>query len=68
MVFNRSHYKSFKPRSIRLKNKLNNDIIEGVLINEDDIDGKLYFVVKFLNGSVNKFSKEAFTIVNSSLR
>lgn len=58
----------FKPRAIKLKNRLNNDIIEGVLINEENIDGKNYFVVRFLNGAVNKFNKEAFIVSGSSMR
>ena len=57
----------FKPRAIKLRNRLNGDVIEGILINEENIDGKNYFVVKFLNGAVNKFNKEAFASVGSSL-
>ena len=67
MVFTRSRFNSFKPKHIKLKNKLNNDIIEGILINEDSIDGQAYFVIKFLNGTVNKFNKEAFTVVKSTI-
>lgn len=59
---------SFKPKAVRLKNRLNNDIIEGILVKEDYIDGKGYFVIKFLNGAVNKFSKEAYTVMGNSLR
>jgi hypothetical protein len=60
-------FNKFKPRSIKLKNRLNGDVIEGILVNEEDIDGKKYFVVRFLNGAVNKFNKEAFTSVGSSM-
>ena len=59
---------SFKPRAVRIKNRLNNDIIEGVLVKEEFIDGKGYFVIRFLNGAVNKFSKEAFTVMGNSQR
>ena len=64
----KSQFNKFKPRSVKLKNKLNNDVIEGILINEDEIDGNKYFVVRFINGSVNKFNKEAFSLIGSSLR
>ena len=57
----------FKPRAIRLRNRLNGDVIEGVLINEENIDGKNYYVIKFLNGSVNKFNKEAFYVAGTSM-
>ena len=59
---------NFKPRSVKIKNKLNGDVIEGTLVNEENIDGKNYFVLRFLNGAVNKFNKEAYSIVGSSLR
>lgn len=58
----------FKPRSVRIKNKLNGDVIEGILVNEENIDGKNYFVLRFLNGAVNKFNKEAYSVVGSSQR
>lgn len=58
----------FKPRSVRIKNKLNGDVIEGILVNEENIDGKNYFVLRFLNGAVNKFNKEAYSVVGNSLR
>lgn len=65
MAFNRSQSKRFKSYPIKIKNRLNGDVVEGVLVNEEEIEGKKYFVIKFLNGSVNKFSKEAFTVVSS---
>lgn len=68
MAFVKSQSNKFKPRSVKLKNKLNNDIIEGILVNEEEIEGNKYFVIKFLNGAVNKFNKEAFSLVGSSLR
>lgn len=65
MAFNRSQSKRFKSYPIKIKNRLNGDVVEGVLVNEEEIEGKKYLVIKFLNGSVNKFSKEAFTVVSS---
>lgn len=59
---------NYKPRSVKIKNKLNGDVIEGTLVNEENIDGKNYFVLRFLNGAVNKFNKEAYSIVGNSLR
>ena len=59
---------NFKPRSVKIKNKLNGDVIEGILVNEENIDGKNYFVLRFLNGAVNKFNKEAYSVVENSLR
>ena len=59
---------NFKPRSVKIKNKLNGDVIEGTLVNEENIDGKNYFVLRFLNGAVNKFNKEAYSIVGNALR
>lgn len=58
----------FNVRSVRLKNKLNGDLIQGTLVNEEDIDGNKYFVIRFDNGNINKFNKEAFTLVGSSSR
>lgn len=68
MAFVKSQSNSYKPRSVTLKNKFNNDLVEGLLINEEDIDGNKYYVVRFLNGSVNKFNTEAFSITRSSSR
>lgn len=68
MAFVKSQFNHFKPRTVKLKNKLNGETVEGLLVNEEDIDGRKYFVVKFLNGSVNKFNKEAFSLVGNSLR
>lgn len=68
MAFVKLQYNNFKPRTVKLKNKLNGDTVEGLLVNEEDIDGRKYFVVKFLNGSVNKFNKEAFSLIGNSLR
>lgn len=65
MAFNRSQFKRFKSYPIKIKNRLNGDVVEGILINEEEIEGRKYFVIKFLNGSVNKFSKEAFTVLSS---
>ena len=58
----------YRPRFVKLKNKLNGETIEGVLVNEEDIDGGKYFVLRFLIGNVNKFNKEAFSLVGNTLR
>ena len=65
MAFNRSAHNTFKPRSIRIKNRVSGDVLEGTLVNEENIDGKNFFVIRFINGSVNKFNKEAFTVLSS---
>lgn len=44
------------------KNKINNEIIIGDVINEEEIDGKHFFVVK--NGQRSyKLAKEGYSIV-----
>jgi len=68
MAFNKSQSKRFKPRSVKIKNRLNGDVIEGILINEEEIEGRQYLVIRFLNGTVNKFNKEAYTLLNNSQR
>lgn len=65
MAFNRSAHNNFKPRSIRIKNRVSGDVLEGVLVNEENIDGKNFFVIRFINGAVNKFNKEAYTVLSS---
>lgn len=58
----------YNARSVKLRNKFNNETINGLLVNEEDIDGQKYFVIRFDNGNTNKFNKEAFLIVGSSSR
>jgi len=68
MVLHKHRVNKFKPRPVKIKNKLNGDVVEGILINEEEIEGRNYFVIKFLNGTVNKFNKEAFTLLSSTIR
>lgn len=49
-------------RGLKFKNRLNSEIISGDLINEEDIDGKSYFVVRNDKGTVVKLTKEAYSI------
>lgn len=65
MAFNKFARNAFKPRSIKIKNRVSGDVLEGTLVNEENIDGKNFFVIRFLNGSINKFNKEAFTVLSS---
>lgn len=65
MAFNKFVRNTFKPRTIRIKNRISGEVIEGLLVNEESIDGANFFVIKFLNGSTNKFNKEAFTTLSS---
>jgi hypothetical protein len=60
--------KQFMPRTkVTLVNRFNNEIVEGDIINEDEIEGKKFFVVK-IAGSVRvlKLAKDAYTIKKSS--
>lgn len=50
-------------RDIKIKNRLNGEIISGDLINEEDIDGKSYFVVRNDKGSIVKLTKEAYSLI-----
>jgi hypothetical protein len=49
-------------RGIKFKNRLNGESITGDLINEEDIEGKSYFVIRNDKGSVVKLTKEAYSI------
>lgn|GEM_PF-2774427 len=49
--------------NVKFKNKLNSDIVIGDLINEEEIDGKNYFVIRNAKGSVVKLTKEAYAIL-----
>jgi len=50
-------------KGIKFKNRLNSEIISGDLINEEDIEGKSYFVVRNEKGTVIKLTKEAYSIL-----
>jgi len=48
--------------NVLLKNNFNTGDITGDIINEENIDGKLFYVVKTEYGRVQKVAKEAYTI------
>jgi len=48
-------------KNATFKNKFNNDIYTGDLINEDTIDGKIFFVIR-KDSKVFKLSKESYSI------
>ena len=51
-----------KPNST-LVNRYNNEVVIGDIINEDDIEGKKFYVVKTTHSArVLKLAKDAFTI------
>lgn len=47
---------------VKLKNRYNGDIIAGDLINEEEIEGKLFFVLRNHRGSVVKLTREAYYV------
>lgn len=47
-------------QNITLYNRLNNEVITGDLINEDEIEGQKFYVVR-VNNRVLKLHKEAYT-------
>jgi len=49
--------------NVKLKNKFNNEIVTGDIINEEEIEGKYYFVLRNEKGNVVKLTKEAYTII-----
>lgn len=49
--------------NIKFKNRLNSEIVMGDLINEEEIEGKHYFVVRTQKGNVVKLTKEAYSIL-----
>ena len=59
----KSQYNKFKVKKfIRLKNKYNGEIIEGDLIDEEEIEGKKFLVVINSRGSIIKLTSEAYTV------
>lgn len=61
----KSQYNKFKVKKfIRLKNKYNGEIFEGELINEEEIEGRKFLVVRNNKGNVVKLTSEAYTISN----
>ena len=51
-----------KPNA-KLKNKFNSEIITGDIINEEEIEGKYYFVVRNEKRNIVKLTKEAYTVI-----
>jgi hypothetical protein len=49
-----------QPTPITLYNRLNNEKITGELINNDEIEGKQFYVVK-VNSRVLRFAKDAYS-------
>lgn len=56
--------KFVEKKNVILFNRMNREQVVGDLINEDEIDGKGFFVMR-VNGRVMKYSKEAFTTKKS---
>lgn len=48
-------------QNITLKNRLNNQMIVGDIINEEEIDGKHFWVIKSNNRTL-KLAKDAYTM------
>lgn len=60
MKYQRKKY-SIK-QDVKLKNRYNGDTITGDLINEEEIEGKLFFVLRNQKGSVVKLTREAYYV------
>lgn len=54
----------FVPKmNVTFVNRFNNEVVIGDIINEDDIEGKKFYVVKTTHSArVLKLAKDAFTI------
>jgi len=53
---------TYKPRmNVQFKNKLNGELVVGDIINEEDIEGKQFWVV-LSNKRPLKIAKDAYTI------
>lgn len=50
-------------KNATLKNRLNNELFYGDVINEESIEGKMFFVIR-KEGKVFKLSKDSFSVVN----
>lgn len=60
---NRVKYR--KILNAKLKNRLNNEVIVGDVINEEEIEGTRYFVVRTVKGNVVKLTKDAYSLQKS---
>lgn len=58
----------FVPKlNVTFVNRFNNEVVIGDIINEDEIEGKKFFVVKAAQSArVLKLAKDAYTIKKSS--
>jgi len=52
-------------KNITLKNRLNSEMFKGDIVNEENIDGKMFYVLK-CNGRFFKFNKDSFTVLFKS--
>jgi hypothetical protein len=46
---------------VRLRNKFNNEVVSGDVVNEEEIEGKLFWVIK-QNARTMKLAKEAYVL------
>jgi hypothetical protein len=46
---------------VRLRNKFNNEVVAGDVVNEEEIEGKLFWVIK-QNARTMKLAKEAYVL------
>lgn len=49
--------------NVKLKNKFNSEIFSGDIINEEEIEGKYYYIVRNEKGNIVKLTKEAYTVI-----
>jgi len=61
--FRRQQLYTVRP-NVKFKNRMNEISYVGDIINEEEIEGKGYYVVK-INGRVQKLAKEAFIITRN---
>lgn len=54
--------KYFVKRDVRLKNRYNGDVVLGDIINEEEIEGKSFYVLRNQKGSVVKLTREAYYV------
>lgn len=53
-----------KSTVVVLCNKINNDVVRGTLLDTQDIDGKLFYVIE-QNGRIIKLAKDSYSTVRS---
>lgn len=58
--------RQYKPKlSVKFKNKLNSEVLIGDIINEEEIDGKHFWVVRSNNRTL-KLAKDAYNTVKAA--